>query len=245
MKQPNRAQALGSEIVLYEAEDGSTRIEVRLEKETVWLTINQMAELFQVDKSGISRHLNKIYESGELQREATVAKYATVQKEGERSVSRELEYYNLDAIISVGYRVNSIRGTQFRIWATQRLREYIVKGFTLDDERLKGRDRLADYFDELLARIREIRASEKRVYQRIREIFALASDYREGEEETQVFFATMQNKMHFAAAGMTAAEIVRRREPGHSQSWRCIAGIRYFRLKVQLLPTQVSFGGEH
>lgn len=200
-----------SEIVLYQTEDGRNRIEVRLEHETVWLTINQMAELFQVDKSGISRHLKNVYDTGELQRDATVAKYATVQEEGGRSVSRDLEYYNLDAIISVGYRVNSIRGTQFRIWATQRLREYIVKGFTLDDERLKGTDRLADYFDELLARIREIRASEKRVYQRIREIFALASDYREGEQETQVFFATMQNKMHFAATGMTAAEIVRRR----------------------------------
>ena len=200
-----------SEIILYQTEDGRSRIEVRLENETVWLTINQMSELFQVDKSGISRHLKDIYETGELQREATVAKYATVQKEGVRTVSRDLEYYNLDAIISLGYRVNSIRGTQFRIWATQRLREYIVKGFTLDDERLKGRDRLADYFDELLARIREIRASEQRVYQRIREIFALASDYREGEQETQVFFAAMQNKLHFAATGMTAAEIVRRR----------------------------------
>jgi len=200
-----------SEIILYQTEDGRNRVEVRLEHETVWLTINQMAELFQVDKSGISRHLRNIYETGELQKEATVAKYATVQEEGGRHVSRDLKYYNLDAIISVGYRVNSIRGTQFRIWATQRLSEYIVKGFALDDERLKGRDRLADYFDELLARIREIRASEKRVYQRIREIFSLASDYREGEQDTQVFFATMQNKMHFAAAGMTAAEIVRRR----------------------------------
>jgi len=207
---PDQSSHPSSEIILYQTEDGRNRIEVRLEHETVWLTINQMAELFLVDKSGISRHLKNIYEAGEIQREATVAKHATVQNEGGRSVSRDLEYYNLDAIISVGYRVNSIRGTQFRIWATQRLREYIVKGFTLDDERLKGQDRLADYFDELLARIREIRASEKRVYQRIREIFALASDYREGEQ-TQVFFATMQNKMHFAAAGMTAAEIVRRR----------------------------------
>ncbi len=200
-----------SEIILYQTEDGRNRIEVRLENETVWLTLNQMAELFQVDKSGISRHLKNIYETGELRHEGTVAKFATVQEEGGRSVSRDLEYYNLDAIISVGYRVNSIRGTQFRVWATQRLREYIVKGFTLDDERLKGRDRLADYFDELLARIREIRASEQRVYQRIREIFSLASDYREGEQETMMFFATVQNKMHFAATGMTAAEIVRRR----------------------------------
>jgi hypothetical protein len=182
---------------------------VRLENETVWLTQQHMAELFQTTKQNVSLHLQNIYAAGELSREATVKESLTVRQEGARQVERTVEFYNLDAIISVGYRVNSIRGTQFRIWATQRLREYIVKGFTLDDERLKGRDRLADYFDELLARIREIRASEKRVYQRIREIFALASDYREGEPETQVFFATMQNKMHFAATGMTAAEIVR------------------------------------
>lgn len=200
-----------SAILLYQTEDGRSRVEVRLEQETVWLTQQQMAELFQVDKSGISRHLRNVYETGELPLAGTVAKFATVQDEGGRRVSRELEYYNLDAIISVGYRVNSLRGTQFRIWATQRLREYIVKGFALDDERLKGRDRLTDHFDELLARIREIRASESRVYQRIREIFALASDYREGTTETQLFFATMQDKMHYAATGTTAAEIVRRR----------------------------------
>ncbi|MFA5044009.1 MAG: virulence RhuM family protein, partial [Kiritimatiellia bacterium] len=182
-----------------------------LENETVWLTQQLMADLFQTTKQNISLHLQNIYDQGELAREATVKKSLTVREEGGRQIRRPIEFYNLDAIISVGYRVNSIRGTQFRIWATQRLREYIVKGFTLDDERLKGRDRLADYFDELLARIREIRASEKRVYQRIREIFALASDYREGEQETQAFFATMQNKMHFAATGMTAAEIIRRR----------------------------------
>ena len=200
-----------SEILLYQAKDGRSRIEVRLEGETVWLTINKMAELFQVHKSSISRHLKNIYEEGELEQAATVAKIATVQNEGGRSVSRDLEYYNLDAILSVGYRVNSAQGTQFRIWATQRLREYIVKGFALDDERLKGGDRLADYFDELLSRIREIRASEQRVYQRIREIFALAADYQEGQRETRQFFAMMQNKMHFAATGLTAAEIVRRR----------------------------------
>ena len=200
-----------SEILLYQSEDGKTRLEVRLRDETVWLTINQMAELFQVDKSGISRHLKNIFETGELKLESTVANFATVQREGNRKIQRVLEYYNLDAIISVGYRVNSLRGTQFRIWATQRLREYIVKGFTLDDERLKGGSGLVDYFDELLARIREIRASEARVYQRIREIFALARDYQEEEKETLAFFATMQNKMHYAATGMTAAEIVRRR----------------------------------
>ncbi|MEI6808096.1 MAG: virulence RhuM family protein [bacterium] len=200
-----------SEIILYQTEDGRNRIEVRLENESVWLTQQLMAELFQTTKQNISLHLQNIYEQGELTREATVKESLTVREEGGRQVRRSVEFYNLDAIISIGYRVNSVRGTQFRIWATQRLREYIVKGFTLDDERLKGSDCLADYFDELLSRIREIRASEKRVYQRIREIFALATDYREGATGTQVFFATMQNKIHFAATGMTAAEIVRRR----------------------------------
>ena len=200
-----------SEIILYQTEDGRSRIEVRLENETVWLTQQLMAELFQTTIPNISMHVRNIYADGELKPEATVKDFLTVRREGSRDVQRRLEFYNLDMIISVGYRVKSAVATRFRQWATERLREYIVKGFTLDDERLKGRDRLADYFDELLARIREIRASEKRVYQRIREIFALASDYREGEQETQVFFATMQNKMHFAATGLTAAEIVRRR----------------------------------
>ncbi len=200
-----------SAILLYQTEDGRNRIEVRLENETVWLTQQLMAELFLTTKQNISLHLQNIYAEGELSREATVKESLTVREEGGRKVRRTVEFYNLDAIIAVGYRVKSAVATRFRQWATERLREYIVKGFTLDDERLKGRDRLSDYFDELLARIREIRASEKRVYQRIREIFALASDYREGEQETQVFFATMQNKMHFAATGMTAAEIVRRR----------------------------------
>jgi hypothetical protein len=200
-----------SEIILYQTEDGRNRIEVRLENETVWLTQQFMAELFQTTKQNISLHLQNIYDQGELTREATVKESLTVRDEGGRLVRRTVEFYNLDVIISVGYRVKSAVATRFRQWATERLREYIVKGFTLDDERLKGRDRLADYFDELLARIREIRTSEKRVYQRIREIFSLASDYREGEQETQIFFATMQNKVHFAATGMTAGEIVRRR----------------------------------
>jgi len=159
--------------------------------------------------------VKNIYAEGELERGATIRDFRIVQQEGSRQVQRDVEFYNLDLILSVGYRVNSPRGVQFRRWATERLREYLIKGFTLDDDRLKGRDRLADYFDELLARIREIRASEARVYQRIREIFALANDYVEGEAETQVFFATMQNKMHYAAAGMTAAEIVRRRADAH------------------------------
>ncbi|MCD4828446.1 MAG: virulence RhuM family protein [Candidatus Cloacimonetes bacterium] len=200
-----------SEFNMYRSTDGEVSVEVRFQRDSVWLTLNQMAILFDVDKSGISRHLKNIYESGELQREATVAKNATVQTESGRKVSRELDYYSLDAIIAVGYRVNSVRGTQFRIWATQRLREYLIKGFVLDDERLKGHDRLTDHFDELLARIRDIRASEARAYQRIREIFSLAFDYIENMKETQIFFATMQNKMHYAATGLTAAELIMRR----------------------------------
>jgi len=200
-----------SEILIYQSDSGEVRLEVRLHDETVWLTQNLMAELYQTTKQNISLHIQNIYEEGELAPEATVKKYLTVRQEGSRTVRRLLDYYNLDMIIAVGYRVKSTVATRFRQWATARLREYIVKGFTLDDERLKGGSGLVDYFDELLARIREIRASEARVYQRIREIFALASDYREGEQETQVFFATMQNKMHYAATGMTAAEIVQRR----------------------------------
>ncbi len=170
----------------------------RLENETLWLTINQIAELFSVDKSGIDRHLKNIFATGELRRQATVANFATVQNEGGRSVERDLEYYNLDAIISVGYRVNSIRGTQFRIWATQQLKEYIIKGFVMDDERLKNPlvagSAVPDYFDEMLARVREI--------------FALAADYAPSMLETNQFFSTIQNKLHFAVTGMTAAEII-------------------------------------
>lgn len=201
----------GGEIIVYQAEDGDSRIRVLLQDETVWLTQRLMADLYQVGVNTINHHIKTIYEDGELSPEATIRKYRIVQTEGSRTIERLVDHYNLDMIIAVGYRVRSVRGVQFRQWATARLREYIVKGFTLDDERLKSGGGLVDYFDELLARIREIRASEARVYQRIREIFALASDYREGEKETQVFFATMQNKMHYAATGMTAAEIVRRR----------------------------------
>lgn len=197
-------------IVVYEPEDRGS-IRVLLEGETVWLTQVQIAELFETSVPNVNIHLKHIYAEGELSEGATIKEYLIVRQEGSRSVSRRVLHYNLEAILAVGYRVQSPRGTQFRQWATARLHEYLVKGFTLDDERLKGGPGLADYFDELLARIREIRASEARVYQRIREIFALASDYREDEEETQRFFATMQNKIHYAATGMTAAEIIRRR----------------------------------
>ena len=203
----------GDELIVYLTQDGKLTIDVRFQGETAWLSLNQMAELFQRDKSVISKHIKNAFAEGELRTEATVAKFATVQTEGERTVSRDIEFYNLDVIISVGYRVKSQRGTQFRIWATQRLREYIVKGFTMDDERLKnppGKGH-TDYFDELLERIRDIRASERRVYLRVREILALAADYSPSEPETQVFFQTIQNKLHFAATGKTAPELIAER----------------------------------
>ena len=195
------------ELLLYQADESGPRLEVRLHDESVWLNLNQMAELFQVDKSGISRHLKNIFESGELAREATVANFATVQKEGKREVNRQVEHFNLDAIISVGYRVNSIRGTQFRIWATQRLKEYLIKGFTLDDRRLKesGADR---YFEELLARIRDIRSSEKVFWRKVLDIYATSIDYDSNSEISIAFFKQVQNQMHWAAHGHTAAELI-------------------------------------
>ncbi|MEK7756431.1 MAG: virulence RhuM family protein [Planctomycetota bacterium] len=199
-----------SQLLFYRAPDGRTRLEVRMDGETVWLSLNQMAELFKRDKSVISRHIKNVFEEGELKPEATVAKFATVQTEGAKQVARDIEFYNLDVIISVGYRVKSHRGTQFRIWATQRLREYIVKGFALDDERLK-RAGGGNYFEELLARIRDIRSSEKVFWRKILEIYATSIDYEPGEETSQAFFATVQNKMHWAAHGHTAAEIVHER----------------------------------
>ena len=199
-----------SQVILYQTEDGKTRLEVRFAGETVWLTLNQLAELFQRDKSVISRHIRNVFEEGELPRERTVAKFATVQQEGSREVSREIEYFNLDVIISVGYRVKSFRGTQFRIWATQRLREYIVKGFALDDDRLKQVGG-GGYFDELLARIRDIRSSEKLFYKKVLEIYATSADYDPRSEVTQKFFATVQNKMHWTVHGQTAAEVVHSR----------------------------------
>ncbi|OGV45787.1 MAG: cell filamentation protein Fic [Lentisphaerae bacterium GWF2_44_16] len=193
-----------TEFLLYKTEDGQIQIETRMQDETVWLSLNQMAELFGVDKSGISRHLKNILESGELSRNSVVAIFATTASDGKKY---QVEYYNLDAIISVGYRVNSIRGTQFRIWATQRLREYLIKGFTMDDERLKlGGD--GNYFDELLARIRDIRSSEKVFWRKVLNIYATSIDYDPQSELSQEFFANVQNKMHWAAHGHTAAEII-------------------------------------
>ena len=214
MREPS-VPPTGGEVLVYRTEDGTIRLDVRLEDETVWLTQQMMAELFQSSKQNISHHIQAIYEEGELEPEATVKKYLTVRREGNRDVRRELEYYNLDMIISVGYRVKSLVATRFRIWATQRLTEYIVKGFTMDDERLKNppvKDAaVPDYFDEMLARIRDIRASERRMYLRVREIFAMAADYEPTWSETTRFFSIIQNKLHFAATGMTAAELIKSR----------------------------------
>jgi hypothetical protein len=200
-----------SEIILYSTPQGDIKIEVFLQDETVWLTQRAMGELFGVVKSTVSEHLANIYKSGELEKNATVRKIRTVQNEAGREVSRELEYYNLDAIISVGYRVNTHQATQFRIWATKTLKEFIIKGFVLDDERLKQGKKLfgKDYFDELLERIREIRASERRFYQKITDIYAECSiDYQPNAEITQTFYKTVQNKLHWAITGQTAAEII-------------------------------------
>lgn len=194
-------------IILYQTEDGKSRIEVTLCNDTVWLTADQMAELFQRNKSTISRHIKNVFEDGELNPDSTVAFFATVQNEGNRSVERNLAYYNLDMIISVGYRVKSHRGVQFRIWATQVLREYLVKGFAMNDDLLK-RAGGGNYFDELLSRIRDIRSSEKVFYRKILEIYALSIDYDPRTETTMQFFKTVQNKMHFSVHGHTAAEII-------------------------------------
>ena len=194
-------------IILYTTPDGVSKIEVTLQNETVWLTLDQMAELFQRNKSTISRHIKNVFEEGELQPDATVAFFATVQTEGKRKVERDIAYYNLDMIISVGYRVHSYRGVQFRQWATAVLKEYIKKGFVLNDELLKNAGR-GNYFDELLARIRDIRSSEKIFYRKVLEIYALSIDYDPRVEITKEFFATVQNKMHYAVHGHTAAEII-------------------------------------
>jgi hypothetical protein len=192
---------------MYRSEDGTIKIDVRMEDETVWLSLNQMAELFQRDKSVISRHIKNVFTEGELEETATIANYATVQNEGNRSVERMVTFYNLDVIISVGYRVKSHRGTQFRIWATQRLKEYIIKGFTMNDDLLK-KSSGGNYFDELLKRIRDIRSSEKVFWKKVLEIYATSIDYDPSQAMTKKFFQTIQNKMHWASHGHTAAEII-------------------------------------
>jgi hypothetical protein len=200
-----------SELILYQTEDNRTRIEVRLENETVWLTQKLMAKLFQKDVRTVNEHIQNIFEEGELMPEATIRNFRIVQPEGVRQVTREIEHYSLDVIIAVGYRVKSHRGTQFRQWATQRLREYIVKGFTLDDERLKEGGTRNVYFDELLQRIREIRLSERNFYRKICDIYQTSVDYDPAVEMTRRFFQTVQNKMHWAIHRHTAAEVIHHR----------------------------------
>ena len=200
-----------SQFLIYQTEDGRVKIDVRFEDESVWLTQQMMSDLFQTSRQNITLHISNIYEEGELQPEATSKEYLLVRQEGERSVRRNLEHYNLDMIISVGYRVKSHVATRFRIWATQQLREFIVKGFVLDDERLKNPDQPFDYFEELLRRIQDIRTSERRFYQKITDIYATSVDYDPTTEESITFFKTVQNKLHWAVTGMTAAELIHSR----------------------------------
>ena len=210
MKNPN------DHVVIFKTEDEKISVYVRFDEETVWLTLDQMAALFERDKSTISRHIKNVFEEGELERAATIANFATVQTEGERQVERQIEYYNLDVIISVGYRVKSLRGTQFRKWATGRLNEYIRKGFAMDDERLKNGG--GRYFRELLQRIRDIRSSERNLYQQVTDIYATAINYDPKAKTTREFFATVQNKMHFAAHKHTAAELIHERADSNKPS---------------------------
>ncbi len=206
------AEGPSGEILLYQTADGRTRVECRFADETLWLSQALMADLFQTSPQNITQHLKALYREGEIEERATCKQYLQVRQEGNRRVRRSVKHYNLDAILAVGYRVRSPRGTHFRRWATERLSEYLVKGFTMDDERLKRPPApglgVPDYFDELLERIRDIRASEARMYLRVREIFALAADYDPAREETTTFFRIMQNKLHFAATGLTAAELI-------------------------------------
>ena len=197
-----------SQLLIYQTQSGATKFEVRLENETVWLTQKLMAELFQTTIPNINMHLKSIYEEGELDEDATIQEFLIVQKEGNRSVSRNQKMYNLDAIISVGYRVKSNVATRFRQWATQNIKEYIIKGFILDDDRLKNPDKPFDYFEELLLRIQDIRTSERRFYQKITDIYATSIDYDPTQEMSILFFQTVQNKIHFAITGKTVAEIV-------------------------------------
>ncbi|MBJ7277442.1 virulence RhuM family protein [Marinobacter salarius] len=199
-----------SELILYTSEDGQTQLHLRAESGNVWLTQLETAELFQTTKQNVSLHAKNIFEDGELTPEATVKESLTVRTEGSRQVRRKIAHYNLDLILAIGYRVRSPRGVQFRQWASAHLKEFLLKGFVMDDERLKNPGGW-DYFDELLERIREIRASEKRFYQKVRDLFALSSDYRAMERETSIFFAEVQNKLIYAVTGYTAAELVLKR----------------------------------
>lgn len=207
-----------NKIILYNTEDGKTEIEVNVEDETVWLSQRQMAELFQATVANINQHVGNVLKEGELEEVSTIKKSLIVQKEGMRSIKREVVFYNLDMIISVGYRINSLRGTQFRIWATQKLREYIVKGFVMDDERLAEGGVKKSFFEEWLERVRRIRASEKNLYEKVKDIFATSVDYDPKTDFTKEFYATMQNKFHYAITGNTAAELVVSRISGKKEN---------------------------
>ncbi|WP_274241519.1 MULTISPECIES: virulence RhuM family protein [Enterobacter] len=208
-------QSPAGEFIMFASGDGRVRVECRFESDTIWLSQAAMADLYGKDVRTINEHLMNIFSDGEIDQNSTIRKFRLVRQEGKRQVSREIEHYNLEAILAVGYRVRSSRGIQFRQWATQTLQEYLVKGFVMDDERLKnppvGSSAVPDYFDEMLERIRDIRASERRVYLRVREIFALAADYQPSLKETTQFFQTIQNKLHFACMGHTAAELIHQR----------------------------------
>ena len=211
------------EIILYQTEDGGTKIDVRFEDETVWLTQQQMAELFQSSRSNIVEHIQHIYEEGELDEAATCRKFRQVRTEGNRQVSRELPYYNLDMILSLGYRIKSIVATRFRQWASARLKEYMIKGFVLDDARLKGSGG-GDYWKELLDRIRDIRSSEKMLYRQVLDLYATSMDYDPNSEESMQFFKIVQNKLHYAAHGHTAAEVIFQRADAQQE----FMGLRSF-----------------
>ena len=196
-----------SELIIYESNDGKIKLDVNLENETVWLSLEQMSKLFNRDKSVISRHIKNIFIEGELEERATVANFATIQSEGKRNVNRDIVYYNLDVVISVGYRVKSLEGVHFRKWATERLKEYIIKGYTMDDERLKNLGG-GNYFSELLKRIKDIRSSEKVLYRQVLDLYATSIDYNPKAQETIKFFKIVQNKFHYAVHGQTASEVI-------------------------------------
>ena len=215
MADKDEIQSPAGEFVMFASDDGTVRIRCRFEHETLWLSQAAIATLYQVTPQAITQHIKTIYEEGELEQKATCKAYLQVQQEGQRKVNRNTLHYSLPVILAIGYRVRSTRGTQFRQWATQMLQEYLVKGFVMDDERLKnppvGTSAVPDYFDEMLERIRDIRASERRVYLRVKEIFTLAADYQPSMKETTQFFQTIQNKLHFACTGHTAAELIHQR----------------------------------
>ncbi|BBG60702.1 2-hydroxyacid dehydrogenase [Providencia rustigianii] len=212
MMSENLPEAPQGEFVLFRSVDGQTRVECRFESDTLWLSQAEIANLYQVTPQAITQHVKAVYEEGELVQNSTCKSFLQVRREGNRQVNRNTLHYNLSMILAIGYRVRSVRGTQFRQWATQTLEQYLIKGFVMDDERLKnppiGQPVVPDYFDEMLERIRDIRASERRVYLRVKEIFTMAADYEPSNKETTRFFQTIQNKLHFACTGMTAAELI-------------------------------------